>query len=162
MKLFDVNFSLDTNWENTSYIQEAIWNVIQCSMHDESMADNVSMVSAELVENAIKYGDADANNQVMIDFSLKGDHQQIVIGVINQIKSDSKKQIAELDETIQWVRGFQNPFEAYVEKLKMASRARDGSSKLGLARIAYEGRAIVDFYIDNDEKLSVSATIPLR
>jgi hypothetical protein len=35
-------------------------------------------------------------------------------------------------------------------------------SGLGLVRIAYEGRSILDFYIDEENMLSVSAVYPLE
>jgi hypothetical protein len=60
---------------------------------------------------------------------------------------------------IQWIRGFQDPFEAYVERMKIVSAQpySNGESGLGLTRIAYEGRSVIDFYVDEGNVLAVSA-----
>jgi hypothetical protein len=61
----------------------------------------------------------------------------------------SQEIVAKLDKTVQLVRVYQDPFEAYVEKLKEVSRRplNDEESGLGLVRIAYEGKAILDFFV---------------
>jgi hypothetical protein len=67
--------------------------------------------------------------------------------------------LRRLDRAVQWIRGFQNPFEAYVEKLKEVSSQslESNESGLGLVRIAYEGQSILDFFLLDRNVLSVSA-----
>ena len=67
--------------------------------------------------------------------------------------------LRKLDKTLQWIRGFQDPFQAYVERIKQISRKPfdDEISGLGLVRIAYEGNAILDFFLSEDNQLNVSA-----
>jgi hypothetical protein len=64
-----------------------------------------------------------------------------------------------LDFIIQWIRSYQAPFQAYLERLKLvaARDLTDDESGLGLVRIAYEGEAVVDFYVDENEDLTISA-----
>ena len=73
--------------------------------------------------------------------------------------STSAKNLKILDKTIQWIRGFQNPLEAYTERLKEVSKKplNDENSGLGLVRIAYEGKAILDFFVSENSLLNVSA-----
>jgi len=74
----------------------------------------------------------------------------------------SDENLRRLDETIQWIRGYQSPFEAYVEKLKEVSTGENqGESGLGLVRIAYEGQSILDFYVDEQNMLAMSAVYRL-
>ena len=82
----------------------------------------------------------------------------ITIEVNNPIDKIIENHIKRLDKTIQWIRGYQDSFEAYVENLKIVSRKplEDEESGIGLTRIAYEGRAILDFFVD-DNILNVSA-----
>jgi hypothetical protein len=64
---------------------------------------------------------------------------------------------------VQWIRGHQNPFEAYMTRLQEVSgQALDHpESGLGLVRIAYEGQALRDFFVDDQNILAVSAVHPL-
>jgi hypothetical protein len=80
--------------------------------------------------------------------------------VDEQVRSHLKK----LDQTIQWIRGYQNPFQAYVERMKEVSvKALDDlESGLGLVRIAYEGKCILDFFVNEENMLAVSALLPLQ
>ena len=67
--------------------------------------------------------------------------------------------LKRLDRTIQWIRGYQDPFLAYTERIRAVSKRplRDKESGLGLVRIAYEGKSILDFFLDDDNILNVSA-----
>ena len=78
---------------------------------------------------------------------------------IRDVLHDQYLRLKKLDDTIQWIRGYQSPFEAYVEKLKQVSAQpyAPGESGLGLARIAYEGQCVLDFYVDETDVLAMSA-----
>ena len=121
----------------------------------------LTMVTSELIENGIKYG----NFQLPVDSVAVDIHQNeniITFEVINPVNPGDESacnHLKKLDKTIQWIRGYQDPFEAYVEKLKEVSRRplNDEESGLGLVRIAYEGKAILDFFVGEGGSLNVSA-----
>ena len=89
--------------------------------------------------------------------AVRGD-QAVIVEVRAPAHRDPVK-LRKLDESIQWIRGYQSPFEAYVEKLKQVSAQpyAPGESGLGLARIAYEGQCVLDFYVDETDVLAMSA-----
>jgi hypothetical protein len=66
--------------------------------------------------------------------------------------------LSRLDQTIQWIRGYQDPFEAYIERIKEVSKKplKDMESGIGLVRIAYEGKALLDFFVGDNNVLNVS------
>lgn len=120
--------------------------------------DAVAMVACELTENAVKYG------------HFKGDRDQIQIRVVHEtagvtvevsspVRAEDEEDLARLDRMVQWIRGYQDPFEAYLDRLKEVSTQRldNEESGLGLVRIAYEGQSVLDFYVDDRNVLSVSA-----
>jgi hypothetical protein len=115
------------------------------------------MVVRELLENAVKYGGF-ALGSPSIDLVVTVGPREVTVEVKNPVGVDSEH-LHQFDRTIQWIRGFQDPFEAYVERLKIASAQAWGSGKsgLGLTRIAYEGRCVLDFYVDATNTLAVSA-----
>lgn len=124
---------------------------------DETYA--LCMVAQELLENAVKYGDDAAGQPVHL--SIQVAPAEVTIEVKNRVVSDDA-QLHRFDQAVQWLRGFQDPFEAYVERLKLVSAEsyRGGQSGLGLARIAYEAKCLVDFYVDELGTLAVSAVYP--
>ncbi len=128
----------------------------------DEIQDSVCMITSELIENAIKYGHfSSAANEFSFKIEAGPD------GMLLQSKSPLPSagiadNLKRLDSIIQWIRGFQSPFEAYLERLKLvaAQPLEDNESGLGLTRIAYEGEAILDFYIDQGDILYVSALQP--
>ncbi|HET9552045.1 MAG TPA: ATP-binding protein [Anaeromyxobacteraceae bacterium] len=121
---------------------------------DEATVYALSMAAQELLENAVKYGDASAD----ISLTLQLSPAEVTIEVRNRVGAD-EAQLHGFDRAIQWMRGFQDPFEAYVERLKLVSAEsyRGGHGGLGLTRIAYEARCLLDFYVDEAGVLAVSA-----
>jgi hypothetical protein len=117
-----------------------------------------TMVVSELIENSMKYGTFEpSRNKVIVDIRI--DERVVTAEVINPIDKSVYQHLKQLDRTIQWIRGYQNPFEAYVERLREVSKKplSDQESGLGLTRIAYEGKAIVDFFLSDENLLNVSA-----
>lgn len=123
---------------------------------DDSMT--IIMVFIELLENAIKYGSFYSNEDT-ISFSIIKKNKKTTIEVKNPVDDSLSKNLENLDKQIQWIRGYQSPFEAYIEKLKEISSKNliEGESGLGLVRIAYEGQSILDFYVSEKNILAVSA-----
>ncbi|MFN7132145.1 MAG: hypothetical protein ACK4N5_08685 [Myxococcales bacterium] len=137
---------------------KACWD--RCMAHlraaglDEDTAYALSMASQELLENAVKYGSFDEGG---ITLTI-----EVAAEVTIEVRTPTgaaEARLRHLDETIQWIRGFQDPFEAYVERLKAVSAEpyREGHSGLGLVRVAYEARCLLDFYVDERDTLAISA-----
>jgi hypothetical protein len=120
-------------------------------------AYGLCMVVQELLENAVKYGRYVAGAPP-IELELDVGPREVTIEVKHPVGVDSEH-LREFDRAVQWIRGFQDPFEAYVERLKLASAQAWGSGRsgIGLTRIAYEGRCALDFYVDPSNLLAVSA-----
>lgn len=117
-----------------------------------------TMVVCELVENGLKYGSfGDGFGEVNVN--VKIDDQTIMVQVTNPISQDSESHLVELDKTIQKVRGYQDPFEAYIERMRAISMEplENARSCLGIVRVTYEGQSVLDFFVDEDNTLSVSA-----
>ncbi len=121
---------------------------------DESY--QLAMVAQELLENAVKYGSFREGENVSLAVHVS--HEEVVTEVKSRVGVDDAH-LRRFDQRIQWIRGFHDPFEAYVERMKIVSAQPYalGESELGLTRIAYEGRSIIDFYVDENNVLAVSA-----
>jgi hypothetical protein len=126
-------------------------------LHPDTV-DAVVMILSELAENSIKYGHFQVpENRVVVEACIEG--KRVTVEVRNPVDETAHEHLSRLDKTIQWIRGYQDSFEAYVERLREVAKRplTDKESGLGLVRIAYEGKAILDFYVDENATLNVSA-----
>ena len=128
----------------------------------DEVTDAVAMVTSELLENANKYGTTTAEHPE-IEVRLTCRSSSVTVEVRHDTAPGSAAHLLRLDRMIQWIRSYQDPFQAYLERLREVSTQslEHRESCMGLVRIAYEGRSIVDFFLDEDNTLTVSAVHPL-
>lgn len=79
-------------------------------------------------------------------------------------ESTHNNQLEALDKTIQWIRGYQDPFTPFMIKAWQMSEypGNNGFNSFGLAKIAYKAGAIIDFYVSEDNILNLSAVSPVN
>ncbi len=123
---------------------------------DDDETYQLAMVAQELLENAVKHGESRPGERIVVE--LRAAPDDVTLEVKSRVGVDDAN-LRRFDRMIQWIRGFQDPFEAYVSRMKTVSAQpySNGESGLGLTRIAYEGRCAIDFYVDDDNTLAVSA-----
>lgn len=159
----NIHSIIKPDWDEINRARDICTNFLSGHSLPDTVIDALSMVVHELLENAIKYGNFDKSDAA-ISLDVEIGKKDITVEVVNPIQSDDAPHFKILDKTIQWIRGYQNPFEAYAEKLKEVSvrPLKDTESGLGLVRIAYEGQSILDFYMKDDNTISVSAVYQLH
>lgn len=138
-------------------------HLAQCGV-DPDAAYSLCMVVLELLENGVKYGAfRSQKDRIRLRITVRPD-TFTAIEVSTPVDADDSLHLRRLDAMVQWIRGFQNPFEAYVERLKQVAASQQGmnESGLGLVRIAYEGQCILDFIVDEESQLSMSAVYQAR
>jgi hypothetical protein len=116
------------------------------------------MIIKELINNGKKF-ETPASSESEVTVFLLVEEKAITVEVRKAIEASYQRQLDELDKTIQWIRGYQDPFEPYVKKLReKPAKSKSGEANgIGLARIAYEAGAILDFFVSEDNILNLSA-----
>jgi hypothetical protein len=144
----DLTYSIDLpvrgEWANVELLRTSIQSCFATVFSDLEGCYSLAMVTGELIENAIKYGDWARSGEERFRLRVWGEGRQAHILVENPVsRSDAKAE--EVLKTLGWMRGFALPVDAYRAKLlEIAAPDRDrGNSKLGLVRIAYEGNCIL-------------------
>ena len=153
-----IDMTLGPQWDQIEEVRRRTRAFLRNQGLSRELIDAVTMVSSELVENAMKYGCfEDPGNG--LTFNLHIVEKNVIVEVTHPTSPSAAPHLRRLDKTIQWIRGFQDPFQAYLEKLKEVARRpiTDSESGLGLVRIAYEGKSILDFFIAEDNAVNVSA-----
>jgi hypothetical protein len=153
-----MDMTLGPHWDQIEEVRRKTRAFLKNHGLPRELIDALTMVSSELVENGMKYGCfEDPKNG--LTFNLNIVEKNVIMEVTHPTSASAAPHLRRLDKTIQWIRGFQDPFQAYLEKLKEVARRpiTDGESGLGLVRIAYEGKSIIDFFVAEDNALNVSA-----
>ncbi len=153
-----LEITIKPDWDEVDHVIHETEGFLQSAGYTDDNIHAMAMVAGELVENAVKYGDFQ-NQSEGISISVEPGREDITVTVRSPVNEEKNTNIRTLDKTIQWIRGYQNPFQAYVEKIRQIGEKQleAGESGLGLVRIAYEGQSIVDFYVDEDNILCISA-----
>ncbi len=152
-----LKLEINPDWSEIDNVRNSCTQFLKSHGFPGELIHSLSMILSELVENSIKYGDfEDSRKEVLIYLNISKNY--ITIEVNNPVDQNNFHHLKRLDKTIQWIRGYQDSFQAYIEKLKEIARKplEDEESGLGLVRIAYEGKAILDFFV-LDNMLNVSA-----
>lgn len=153
-----LELSVRPRWEEIDAAREEAVSFLREHAFAEALVNAAGMIVCELAENATKYGAFDDPAQ-RIDIAIRKDVSSLTIEVKSPVGAADDENLRRLDKTVQWIRGFQNPFEAYLERLKevSAQSLESRESGLGLVRIAYEGQSVLDFFLDEQNVLAVSA-----
>ena len=116
------------------------------------------MILRILIKNSIKYGRF-APSAKDISVRLQIYMSTYTIEVMNPVYKTCSDRLKELDKTIQFIRGYQDPFEAYSIRLAhvTANPFKAEANNLDLVKIACEGGAILDFFINEDNFLNLTA-----
>jgi hypothetical protein len=151
-----LDLAIAPDWESVKRAWDPCHALLLRAGIPEDDAELLAMVAQELLDNAVKYGSFHDGDRIAL--GVRVSEEAVTVQVKSRVGVDDAH-LRRFDRTIQWIRGFQNPFEAYVERLKQLSGHPDAGEQggLGLTRIAYEGRSIIDFYMEEGDLLAVSA-----
>ena len=137
------NFSIDlpvrSEWANVDLLRTSVQNCVSAIFSDIEGCRSLAMVTGELLENAIKYGDWTRTDEPRFHLLVWGEGRSAHVSVENPVNGSHNAE--EVLETLGWMRRFASPSDAYRAKLLEVAAAdrQPGNSKLGLVRIAYEG-----------------------
>jgi hypothetical protein len=155
----ELRLSVKPEWTELERVNNQVASFLASRELSPGEVDTYTMVICELVENGIKYGASQGTQCESVEVRASVSDNAITVHVSNRVGKASRPYLRQLDRTLQWIRGFQDPFEAYLERVKEISREplSHQRSGLGIVRIAYEGHAAIDFVLAEDDRLDVSA-----
>jgi hypothetical protein len=135
---FSIDVPIRNEWANIDLLLTSVKYCFAAMFSDVDGCQTMAMVTGELLENAIKYGDWSGRDRTF-RFQVSGEGKQARVVVENPV-SDVGETVRTIESTLVWIRGFPSAEEAYRARLLEAATAKDsGVSKLGLVRIAHQG-----------------------
>ena len=132
-----VELHFPAEWGRIESIRAAVALCVRAAIGQQDLDDTMSMVVAELLENAVKYGLPSPSSVV---FTLVDEGSQLVVTVTNLVPPGSQH-IGALHDRLTWIDSFSHPSEAYLAALRQIYEETEErtSGGLGMVRVAYEG-----------------------
>ncbi len=158
---FSIDLPVRKEWKNVDLLRTSVQTCFSAVFQDLNGCDALSMITGELLENAMKYGSWDDTTYTVFRLKIEGTTETATVTVQNPIVVDSDD-VKKLFATVEWIASFDQPIEAYRARLREIA-GRDGSntdSQLGLVRVAYEGGASLKATLEGDSVI-VSAQLDL-
>ena len=154
-----LSLEIAPRWEEVASVRRETSSFLEGQGLPREVVDAVAMVVCELTENATKYGVYRDTAQEQIGVRVSVGQGDVTVEVNNPVSPSAYENLTQLDKLVQWIRGYQDPFEAYLQRLKELSveDLESPVSRLGLVRIAYEGQSVLDFYVNEENVLAISA-----
>lgn len=158
---FSIDLTVRNEWKNIDLLRTSVQNCFTAVFADLDGCHAIAMVTGELLENALKYGNWTQTDRTMFRLRVTGQSENVEIAVQNPLDPDDPNAQA-LEKAISWINSYPKPEHAYRARLlQIAQEDTDGSpSRLGLVRIAHEGNCRLSMAIDNGV-VTVMATLHL-
>jgi hypothetical protein len=152
-----IDLPVRNEWSNVELLRTAVLSCFAAVFNDLDSCRAVATVISELMENAIKYGSWDDPERDSLHLAITGEDQRVLVSVEHPVEPASDN-VERLRQTIKWLSNFTRPEDAYRARLsEFAEKAPEsGISRLGLARIAYEGNCAISTEV-NGRMLRVMA-----
>jgi hypothetical protein len=145
--MFQIELPLTSEWKNVELLRSSVLNCLTTIFSNHDFCRTISMVTGELLENALKFGDWSDRSS----FRLKvfGSEDRVTIEVFNPVPSGDPR-VEKLLGTIRWLEQMDDPKGAFLARLGELAQSNDeAESGIGLVRIAYEGDCTLTASLDN-------------
>jgi hypothetical protein len=161
---FSIDMTVRNEWRNVDLLRTSVQNCFTAVFADVDGCHAIAMVTGELLENALKYGDWTSGDRAMFRLRVNGTRNDVVdVSVQNPLRRDDTSAKA-LMTAIEWINSFPSPEAAYRARMLQIAQNDDETqdlSRLGLVRIAFEGNCRLAAKIEQGP-VTVTASLDLR
>lgn len=147
-----VSISLPHTWDHIRQMRGRVADALKDA--DESLRTATVMVTSELLENAVKYGEeVPAAKQIRVSLTVTED--SIIVKVING--STDANGVAALARRVDEIMSAPDKSVLYFDRLEQLMSDPTESGKLGLYRIAFEGQFDIQLHYQH-QVVAMTAT----
>ena len=157
---FSIDLAVAPDWANAERLRTAVGSCMLAMSCDPDASRAVALVTAELAENAIKYGAFD-DTSATFRVNLTGADGRVSV-VVESPAAAGDEHAARLFSMLSWIEGFRSGDDAFRARLLEIAKVGGppSSSRLGLVRLVYEASCTLRAEIDGGV-LRVTAEMPL-
>jgi two-component sensor histidine kinase len=135
-RLFHIELPLEPGWDSIEPLRASVLACARAVFAEPALAPAIALVTAELLENAVKYGRWDAAGGAVFGVRLYGRGDRIQIEVSSPV-ADADENVERLRAELGRIAAAPSPEQAYTKAVRAVALGKP--APLGLARIAYEG-----------------------
>ena len=136
-RLLHVELPLHPGWEAIDPIRVVVLACVNAIFSNGALASAVGVVTAELLENAVKFGRWAVARPGQFLLHVDGDDAHVEIEVSNPVAPDDEN-VERLVAELARIAGSPSPEQAYSRRVRGVVLGQPASG-LGLARAAHEG-----------------------
>ena len=155
---FSIDLPVRNEWKNVDLLRTSVQNCFIAVFSDVDGCHSLAMVTGELVENAVKYGDWTGDRRCF-RLRVHGQERRAYVAVENPVR-DGDPSLGRLLSTLERIQSYPSAEAAYRARLLELASDDSGESGLGLVRVAYEGHAALSARVD-DRTLKVVAELTI-
>ncbi len=153
-RLFHVELPIHPGWEAIEPLRASVLACARAVFPEPALAASIALVTAELLENAVKFGRWEEAGAAVFGVRLYGRGDRVEIEVSSPIAPDDEN-VARLSEELDRIAAAPSPEQAYGKAVKAVALGKPAC--LGLARVAHEGGCDLAAEVDGNV-LRVRAT----
>lgn len=135
-RLLQVRLPIQPGWDAIEPLRVSVQACVRAVFPDAAVASRIALTAAELMENAVKYGDWGTVDGGRFELIVAGADGRVTIEVSNPI-DPSGGHFARLKEELEAIARAPSPQEAFMRGVRNVALKRRTS--LGLVRIVHEG-----------------------
>lgn len=152
---------ISAEWSHVDLIRRTVIPYVSAAFDDDELSTRTSIITGELLENAVKYGDWDSGDPRSFRLAMRGNDRQLRVEVTNPVR-DGTSSLRTLIALVDWIKRFPSPKDAYLTRLVEVAdhESKPGESGLGLVRLAYEAGCQIEVDLaDGGNAVVISGTI---
>ncbi|MEL6183727.1 MAG: hypothetical protein AAFU79_03815 [Myxococcota bacterium] len=152
---------IPSEWTHVDLIRRTVMPYVAAAFDDDELSTRSGIMTGELLENAVKYGDWEQGDPRSFRIVMRGNERQLRVEVTNPVR-DGAASLRKLIGIVDWINRFPSPRDAYLTRLiEVAEEDADSSqSGLGLVRLAYEAGCQLQVDLtDEGRTVMISGTI---
>jgi len=161
--VFAIDLTFRNEWRNIDLLSTSVQNCFLAVFADVDGCHTIAMVTGELLENALKYGDWVAGDRAMFRLRVGSNEGDVEVSVQSPVKQNDSSATSLLEQ-VTWIESFGDPAQAYrARMLAIANDEQDvAPSRLGLVRIAFEGNCRLSAIVEHDAVTVTARFVPDR
>ncbi|HEY6098823.1 MAG TPA: hypothetical protein VIW03_05305 [Anaeromyxobacter sp.] len=136
-RLFHVELPIHPGWEAIDPMRVSVLACANAIFSNGALATSIGVVTAELLENALKFGRWEAARPAQFRLRIDGHDDRVEIEVSNPV-APGEENVERLMAELARIARSPSPEEAYTKRVRGVVLGKP-SSGLGLARAAHEG-----------------------
>lgn len=153
-----IEFKFGYSAGETQKLEQAFCKLLEYHGYNDKTIQTQLMILRELIISGEKLdGRKRSESEMTVHLHIEND--SIIVEINKPVDESIYGRLQELDNTIQWIRGCQDPLAAGM--LRPAETAYtshiDDTNGFALARLAQKENAVIDFYVSEDNILKLSA-----